>query len=1381
MEDFDVFLSYHWRDHAAVEALAQRLRGAGLHVFLDRWYLTPGTSWVRTLEDTLARCRAVAICTGSEMGSWQQREAGVALDRQVREKRNGKVFPVIPVLLPGAEAPLGFLRQNTWVDLRERADDAQRLAILAKAIRGEPPGPELQEAIARSMALVCPYRGLNYFREEDAAFFFGREAATAQLVEAVGHHRLVAVVGASGSGKSSVVRAGLVPALRARREDAWEIVTLVPNDRPLYNLSAALLPLLEPGVSEVDRLGETKKLADRIQAGEIQLRDVVQRVLELQPGTQRLLLVVDQWEELFTLTENAEQRQCFIDNLLEATQTSALNVVLTLRGDYVGRALTSQSNVTDRLQGDQVILLGPMTEEKLRRAIEEPARQVGLEFEPHLVELILDHAVGEPGHLPLLEFVLRELWEQRQGRVMHRAAYDAMGQLEGAIAKRAEALYDELTRSDPQAAQRIRSIVLRLVRPGEGELDTRRRALLEDFDAPTQKLVEQLGKARLLVSSADVGSQSPTVEVAHEALIAQWKRLRDWVGADRQFMAWRQRLDDEVTEWEKQQHKAGLLLQGLRLAEARDWLKRRREDLSERECAYIKVSAMRRKVRIRSFAGAAIAAVVAIAAFGIDANNERQRARAGEIATTAESLAKSFPDQSLLLALEARRTSPVPKANGLLRAASATYPYRAALRGHEGRVYIAQFSADGKTVLTASNDKTARLWDVASGKELHVLRGHEDAVGRAQFSADGKTVLTASEDKTARLWEVASGKELYVLRGHGKMVTSAQFSADGKTVLTASEDKTARLWEVASGKELRALRGHAEMVTSAQFSADGKTVLTTSFDKTARLWDVTSGNALNTLRGHEHVVFSAQFSADGKTVLTASEDKTVRLWEVASGKELRALRGHEGGVYIAQFSADGKTVLTASSDKTARLWEVASGKELRALRGHEDVVISAQFSADGKTVLTASWDKTARLWDVASGKELRALRGHEGEVTSAQFSADGKTVLTASWDKTARLWDVASGNALNTLRGHEREVFSAQFSADGKAMLTASADSARLWDVASGKELHVFRGHGRSITRAQFSPDGKAVLTASRDKTARLWDVESGQELRALRGHEDEVISAQFSADGKKVLTASKDKTARLWEVASGKELRAMRGHGSWVSSAQFSADGKTVLTASWDHTAQLWDMVSGKELRVLRGHEDTVTSAQFSADGKTVLTVSWDKTARLWDVATGKELRAMRGHQIEHAEFSADGKTVLTASQDETARLWDVVSGQELRVLHGHGRSITSAQFSADGKTVVTACDDHTARLWDVSSGQELRVFRGHEGGVTSAQFSADGKKVVTASFDKTARVWDCPECRSAEEVAPEVARKVGRELTEAERRRFGLPTTAGAARNLT
>ena len=315
---------------------------------------------------------------------------------------------------------------------------------------------------------------------------------------------------------------------------------------------------------------------------------------------------------------------------------------------------------------------------------------------------------------------------------------------------------------------------------------------------------------------------------------------------------------------------------------------------------------------------------------------------AGKLATTTEHPAEGFLDETLLLALETRGTAPGAKTSPQPRAADAEY---------------------------------LRV----------VLRGHADAVVSAQFSRDGRTALTCSWDKTARLWEVASGRELRTLRGHGDRVVSAQFSPDGTMALTASDDRTARLWDVVRGKELQTLQGHENAVVSAQFSADGKLVLTASWDKTARLWDTASGKELRILRGHENAVASAQFSPDGKTALTASWDNTARLWDVASGKELRILRGHENPLGGAQFSPDGKVVLTVSDDKTARLWDVASGKELRALRGHADRVASAQFSADGKTVLTTSRDRTARLWDAASGKELRVLRGHSGGSPAPSF------------------------------------------------------------------------------------------------------------------------------------------------------------------------------------------------------------------------------------------------------------------------------------------------------------------------------------------------------------------------------------------------------------
>ena len=605
--DVDVFLSYHWRDHAQVEALAQRLREQNLTVFLDRWYLTPGLSWPKELEATLASCRAVAVCIGQgEMGPWQQREQYLALERQVSAERSGQCFPVIPVLLPGAEPPLGFLSQLTWVDFRARVDDPVLLDTLVRAVHGEPPGPDARDRVRDTLATISPYRGLLYFREEDAPFFFGRAEAITQLVSAVQHYNLVAVVGASGSGKSSVVRAGLVPELRKSRDRVWEVATIVPTDRPIHALAVVLLPMYEPNLRETDRLIETNKLAEALLSRTVALRDIVDRVLAKQPGTDRLLLIADQWEELFTLCTDEVARRCFIDNILEATEKVKLSVVLTLRGDFFGRAITDYRPLSDRVQGAQVNL-GPMKREELRPAIEEPARQVGLTFETGLVDLIMEQAGNEPGRLPLLEFVLRRLWEDRRGGELHHEAYKAMGQLEGAIAKKAESLYLKLNVGDQHKVQQI---FLRLVRPGEGEADTRRRATFAEMGEGLRSLVKTLADERLLVTSQLAGSAEETIEVSHEALIRHWERLKQWVEADRRFLAWQLRLNAAVREWEGNKRSSDLLLRGIPLTESVDWLKKKPDYLSPLEREFVTVSKNRKKRNLIS--AATIAGLVLI-------------------------------------------------------------------------------------------------------------------------------------------------------------------------------------------------------------------------------------------------------------------------------------------------------------------------------------------------------------------------------------------------------------------------------------------------------------------------------------------------------------------------------------------------------------------------------------------------------------------------------------------------------------------------------------------------------------------------------------------------------------------------------------------------
>ncbi|MEI7869191.1 MAG: SUMF1/EgtB/PvdO family nonheme iron enzyme [Candidatus Methylumidiphilus sp.] len=638
---YDVFLSYHWRDQTPVHALAEKLRNQNLHVFLDRWYLTPGQLWPELLEQALATCGAVAVCIGpGEMGSWQQREQHYALDRQTREKG----FPVIPVLMPGAEPPLGFIRQNTWVDFRTGLSDDLPLQLLAAAVRREPPGALLRERQLETLATICPYRGLQFFREEDAAFLFGRDAAIETLYKALQQRPFIALVGPSGSGKSSVVRAGLCPKLRQERLAPWEIATLVPGGRPFHHLAGVLLPLLQTDLREVDRLDETAKLAQKLTAGAIELRDVIQRILEKQTGTRRFLLVVDQWEELYTHGRMdgkiAQESSTFIDQLLQATATGPLTVLLTLRADFMGDAIGYRP-LSDRLQDGQVNL-APMNPEELFSAITQPAALLQTGFESGLAERIIKAVDNQPGHLPLVEFVLQRLWEavgrnkpapagvsgelsgqmpetvvarpysglphklNSTGGMLRHQDYEAMGELEGSIAHTADEVYQRLPASEQP---KVEKLFLQLVQVSETAAPTRRRAHWSEWDEASRSIVRRLADARLLVTSAD------TVEVAHEALIRHWQTLRGWLDQHQEFLLWRKRLQEAMEAWDKAKRDTAALLSGARLKEAERWQKQR-EDLTRPEAAFIRLGLRRQRKNRVLAAGLATALLLGVSFAG---------------------------------------------------------------------------------------------------------------------------------------------------------------------------------------------------------------------------------------------------------------------------------------------------------------------------------------------------------------------------------------------------------------------------------------------------------------------------------------------------------------------------------------------------------------------------------------------------------------------------------------------------------------------------------------------------------------------------------------------------------------------------------------------
>jgi TIR domain len=581
----DLFLSYNGADAEAVADVRRLLEAGSITTFLDRDKLVAGLPWPQALEEGLRRVRGVGVFIGRELGGWQKREMWFALDRQVHEEKQGRAFPVIPVLLPGADLTPGFLFTNTWIDLRGGLDavlTAEALGAFERAINSTKPAQAPDRLIA-----ICPYRGLQVFREEDAAFFFGRKAFARQLLDYTLGKDLVAVVGPSGSGKSSVVQAELLPLLRRERPPAhtWDAVSFTPGNEPFRRLASALIPLLESNLSEIDRLAEAQKLGKVLAAGEAKLEAVISRVIEKSNGTGRLLLVADQFEELFTLTPEPDRRP-LARALLRALGSAPFTLLVTLRADFYSQIIALDRELSDRLASAQVNI-GALTQDELRESITAPARLVGLEFEPGLVERVLADVGSEPGRLPLLEFALTELWQHREESRLTNRAYDQIGGATGALAQRAEAEFKQLTAEEQAAARRLLGRLVRVARPEEAGEDTRQRADLSEADALGKGVANRLATARLLVTGGETAEGTLSVEVAHEALIRNWGRLRVWLNEDREFLLWRQRLQVQVDAWQGHGRDAGYLFRGQPLSEAERWLLGRPHDLTDPEQQFI--------------------------------------------------------------------------------------------------------------------------------------------------------------------------------------------------------------------------------------------------------------------------------------------------------------------------------------------------------------------------------------------------------------------------------------------------------------------------------------------------------------------------------------------------------------------------------------------------------------------------------------------------------------------------------------------------------------------------------------------------------------------------------------------------------------------------
>lgn len=600
------------------------------------------------------------------------------------------------------------------------------------------------------------------------------------------------------------------------------------------------------------------------------------------------------------------------------------------------------------------------------------------------------------------------------------------------------------------------------------------------------------------------------------------------------------------------------------------------------------------------------------------------------------------------------------------------------------------------------------------GGHERTLIGHASSVYGCALTRDGKRLVSASWDRTLKVWDLASGQVLRTLKGHAAEVTAVAILPDEERVISGSSDCSLRVWSLQTGQKLMTLLGHTGEVTCLAVFPDGYRVLSGARDKTLRIWDLRTGQVVQALMGHVGWVTACAL-LDEERVISGAWDKTIRIWNADTGQEQFTLTGHAAGVRALAVAPGGRRVLSGSEDHTLKLWDVSTGRELTAFQGHTSGVTACALLPDGRRVVSTSKDKTLRVWDLQSGQALQTMQGHSGWVTACAVLPDGRHVVSGSDDYSIKVWDLTAGQELSTLPGHSAAVTTCaavpRQAPLPPQLLTGSADrTLKLWDLVSGRATKTLRGHLDLVTCVSVLPDGQRAVSGSWDKSVRLWDLEAGTEQRALTGHQWFVTCVAALPDGQRAISGSWDKTLRLWDLASGQTLQTLLGHMAQVTCVAALPDGQRVLSGSRDGTLRLWDLASGRELLILRGHIDGVTACAI-VQGERALSGSRDRTVKLWDLTTGAELLTLAEHgdQVTACATTEDGRRAVSASEDDTLKVWDLADGRCLDTVYGEAPFDCVAVAGGPGDDERICAGDRLGHLWlllSPSADDEDEVF---------------------------------------------------------------------------
>ena len=1063
---------------------------------------------------------------------------------------------------------------------------------------------------------ATPYPGLAAFERQDAAVFFGREGEVAQIVRRLNtsapdpQERFLCVTGMSGSGKSSLIHAGVLPRLLSSR---WTVLPMiVPGSEPLERLATSLTQTDGPDREEAVR---------RLRAGDLTGLHRTRHPGGVLPG--RTLLVIDQLEELITFSPEAE-RDTFLDAVSAAlAHDRRLWVVATLRVEFLQDFLSCGQ---PQLFASPMAL-GAMSTAELVAVVEQPARLAGISFEAGLVAQIVDDT-GTADALPLLAYLLRELYLSiGNSRLATKESYRSLGGVAGALACQADEVFASVV--DQHGADTVLAVLLRLVGMEAGE-PVKRRVPLSTLSDQERDILRPFDKARLLVVT-QVDSV-PMLQVAHEALFRQWPPLHQQVAVRAERLNSRSELERWAADWRSSGRSPDYLLTGERLALARRWL-------TGLESAAEATPDMRELVT---------------------ASRSRDRAFLHQVSESVSQyvLANAERDPelgTLLAATVLAECPPTATAVRALMAALAHNHTQAVLTGHTAGVRAIAWSPDGAWIATGSLDATARIWNAASGMPVAVLEGHAAGVGGVHWSPDSRQVATASRDRTARVWDAVSGETVTVLTAFTDTVRDVAWSPDGAQLATCSRDRRIRLFDTASWQQTAELSDHRNEIYRLVWSPDGTRLLSAAYDRTCIVWDVETGRPERVLERSNNHATPISWTQDGSCLLSG-EDHRIRVLDSTTGQLRRTFPEPHELITDLRCSPRGDTFAVSSRGPEVHIRALDHGGEIARLCGHTDRVQALAWSPGGDRIATSAEDGTARIWTTGThSTELRQIDDHPGPVVSLDTTPDGRRIASGS-GHDVRIWHAHNGQSVRILTGHTAGINGVQWAPGGRRLASCADDNTvRIWQPLSSDEQRTLYTGRETIEALAWSPDGARLAIAGRDNRATVLDAATGTVLGGYGEHSQWVCALAWSPTGTMLATGSDDHTAQIWDMTDHHLVHHLTGHQSWVDAVAWSPDGSQLATSSGDWTIRIWSAATGTLQHLLKGHEARVRGLAWSPDGRHIATGSDDRTVRLWNPQDDGESRVIGIHRdrCTSVAWLPNSRQVASASEDHTIRIW--------------------------------------------------------------------------------------------------------------------------------